>query len=33
MRSEPTFVKAKWVPGKTPLAKVYQIVDVKLLGR
>ena len=33
MRSEPTFVKAKWVPGKTPLAKVYQIIDVKLLGR
>lgn len=32
MRSEPTFVKAKWVPGKTPLAKAYQIVDVKLLG-
>lgn len=33
IRSEPTFVKPKWVPGKTPLAKVYQIVDVKLLGR
>lgn len=32
MRSEPTFVKPKWVPGKTPFAKVYQIVDVKLLS-
>jgi len=33
MRSEPTFVKPKWVPGKAPLAKAYQIADVKLLVR
>ena len=33
MRSELAFVKAKWVPDKTPLAKAYQAVYIKLLGR
>ena len=31
-RSEPTFVKAKWVPGKPPMAKIYQSLEAKLLG-
>lgn len=30
--SEPTFVKAKWIPGETPIAKIYQSCDAKLLG-
>ena len=33
IRSELAFVKAKWVPDKTPLAKAYQAVYIKLLGR
>ena len=31
MTSSPTFVKAKWVPGMAPLAKIYQSCDAKLL--
>ena len=32
VRSEPDYVKAKWAPGKPPLAKVYQGLEAKLLG-